>query len=136
MKIVKYFFIAFMLLVFFLAGMVTQRFYGLVNILKLINQNLFGQYDIEYINEDHAGELSIYIFAGQSNMAGVGKVFEYKPLKTNDQIYVFNENYEWIKGTEPVKKYIGPTISFGATIIDNNPEEKIGLLNVASGGKY
>ncbi len=117
----------------FLSGMITQKYYGLGNILTKLNPNYISPSKIEFLKKEDQGRISIYILAGQSNMEGDGEFAELTPFVTKNQIYVFDENYKWIIGKEPVRAKVGPSISF-ASEISNNTEEIVGIINVAVGG--
>lgn len=131
--IIRFLLILFLFLIFIL-GMITQRYYGLGNILKKLNPTYVPVGKQEVIKKEQQGKLSIFILAGQSNMEGEGEVRDYKPIDTHGKVYVFNDNYKWIIGKEPVRKKIGPSISFAAEIIKKFPDENIGIVNVARGG--
>ncbi len=122
------------LLVIFTSGMIAQKYYGLGNIFKKLNPNYVPTDKQEVIKKNHEGRLSIFILAGQSNMEGEGDVENYKPIDTHNKVYVFNNEYKWIVGKEPVREKIGPSISFAAEIIKKFPDESIGIVNVARGG--
>lgn len=118
----------------FIGGMITQKYYGLGNVLKMLNPSYVPEKYETHLNEHHQENLSIFILAGQSNMEGDGNIEEYNKELNKEGIYVFNENYKWVKGKEPVRKKVGPSISFAATLIENKAEYPVGIINVAAGG--
>jgi len=136
----KKFWLLFMVLVagaLFLGGMVTQRYYGLSVLVKWINppdRAIVKPPPTEAIRPNHRGKLSIFILAGQSNMEGDGKMEDYMPIDTDGRAYVFNENYVWVEGQEPVRDRVGPSISFAKQLIDQDENMEVGLINVALGG--
>jgi hypothetical protein len=132
-KIIKLILLILLLLVIFFSGIITQKKYGIGNIIKKLNPSYVPADKQEIIKKDQQGKLSIFILAGQSNMEGSGDINDYKPIDTQGRIYVFNENFNWIAGKEPVRGGVGPSISFAAEIINKFPNKNIGLVNVARG---
>ncbi|MDJ1503352.1 sialate O-acetylesterase [Xanthocytophaga agilis] len=118
----------------FFGGMITQKHYGLGNLLKKANPTYIPQEKREAIAPEHRGKLSIFILAGQSNMEGDGNVEDYTPVNTDGRVYMFNENYLWLPGKEPVRNRIGPSIAFAKQIIDYDKNSYVGIINVARGG--
>jgi len=117
----------------FVCGIFTQKYYGLGNILEELNPNYINQSKTEYLKKEHQGKISIYILAGQSNMEGHGELKELTPFDTQNKVYVFDENYKWIIGKEPVRAKVGPSIAF-ASEISKKTGEIVGIINVAVGG--
>ncbi|MBV1924765.1 MAG: sialate O-acetylesterase, partial [Flavobacteriaceae bacterium] len=115
-----------------ICGMKIQEYFGLDNILN----SLFSFKENKvYLDKSHEEKLSIFILAGQSNMVGDGNIEEFDKSLNKEGIYVFDENYKWIIGKEPVcSNKVGPSISFASTLIENNNNEPIGIINVAKGG--
>lgn len=120
--------------VFFIGGMITQKYYGLGNIIKKLNPSYTSETNKNYIEESHEESLSIFILAGQSNMEGDGDIEDFNTDLNREGIYAFNDDFRWVIGKEPVRKKVGPSISFAATLIENEAEYPIGIINVARGG--
>ena len=81
----------------------------------------------------------LYILAGQSNMAGRGKIGE-QDIQTHPRVYVFNKVNEWQPAKDPLhfdKPGIvgaGPGLAFGKAMADNKKHVRIGLIPCAAGG--
>lgn len=119
----------------FLSGMITQKKYGLGNILKALNPAYVSPENISVIKKKQEGKLSIFILAGQSNMEGHGPMDNYKPIDTKGKVYAFDKNFKWKVGKDPLIDAggVGPGVSFASEIVNNYPEKVIGLVNVAVG---
>jgi len=120
-------------MILFISGALLQKFYPLGTILKKLYPGYTSPFKDESIKDQHQGKLSIFILAGQANMEGYGDVSEYEPLLNQDRIYVFDDKYKWKTGKEPVRRKVGPSISFASELIKNSPDEVIGIVNVAVG---
>jgi hypothetical protein len=125
---------ALLILAVFIGGMITQKNYGIGNILNLINPVRVSERKTEVIPAQLAGGLDIFILAGQSNMQGKGLESEYSLLPPPDSVFVFTEHYAWQRGKEPVNDGIGPSISFASELLKAKRQPPIGLVNVAEGG--
>ena len=82
--------------------------------------------------------LHLYLLAGQSNMAGRGKV-EAKDLVTHPQLWMLNKQKNWVPAISPMHfdkpiAGVGPGRSFGMIMIEQNPDVTIGLIPCAAGG--
>ncbi|QNM84513.1 hypothetical protein H9W90_09925 [Polaribacter pectinis] len=131
MKIRKKILLVLLLGLFFIGGAIVQKKYGLGNLIKILNPKYKSETKKEVLNENHRGKMSIYLLAGQSNMEGDG---EEKIESLNDgKIYVFNKDYKWEFGREPVRKKVGPSMAM-AKVISQNSSNPIGVINVAVGG--
>jgi hypothetical protein len=86
----------------FLSGMVTQKKYGLGNLLKALNPAYVSPENISVIKQNQEGELSIFILAGQSNMEGHGSMDNYKPIDTKGKVYAFDKDFKWEIGRDPL----------------------------------
>ncbi|MCK0132604.1 sialate O-acetylesterase [Flavobacteriaceae bacterium F08102] len=133
-KIVKHVFFMIGIGVIFIGGMISQKYYGLGNIIKMLNVSYVPETEKNYISESHKENLSIFILAGQSNMEGAGKIEDFDTDLNREGIYVFDDDFRWVIGREPVRNKVGPSISFAATLIENNAAYPIGIINVARGG--
>lgn len=82
--------------------------------------------------------MNIYLLAGQSNMAGRGKVTE--PQKISKRIFSLNKNSEWVPAKDPLHwdkqvAGVGPGLSFAHEILKTMEDnETIGLVPCACGG--
>jgi len=81
----------------------------------------------------------LYLFIGQSNMAGRG-VVDAESKQQNPQILMLDSNNRWVPATDPVHFDrpaligVGPAISFAKEILGNDKKVKIGLIPCAVGG--
>ena len=81
----------------------------------------------------------LYILAGQSNMAGRGKVQE-QDVQTHPRVYVLNQDNEWELAKDPLhfdKPGIagtGPGLAFGKAMAGYKKRVRIGLIPCAAGG--
>ena len=82
----------------------------------------------------------IYLLMGQSNMAGRGKITEELKKLQHDHVQMLDSNYQWVQAKHPVHfdkpkvAGVGPGLSFGIAMAENNPSVKIGLVPCAVGG--
>lgn len=98
------------------------------------------------IPKEFHGKLQLFILVGQSNMVGMG-IVPMKGEKDNDRIFVFGNDYQWKKATEPIddpsgqvdkvskdkKAGFSSALSFAKTLLEQNPELVIGLIPCAKG---
>jgi len=81
----------------------------------------------------------LYILAGQSNMAGRGKV-QQPDTQTHSRVYVLNKDNEWELAKDPLhfdKPGIvgtGPGLAFGKAMAGYKKHVRIGLIPCAAGG--
>ncbi len=80
----------------------------------------------------------LVLLAGQSNMAGRGKVEEQDKVP-NPRVLMLNKEGEWVPAVDPVhydKKAagVGPGRTFGILLAEQNPDATIGLIPTACGG--
>jgi hypothetical protein len=81
----------------------------------------------------------LYILAGQSNMAGRGKVIE-RDNQSHPRVYVLNKNKEWKLAKDPLHfdkpniVGVGPGLAFGKAMAGYKERVKIGLIPCAAGG--
>ncbi|MFH6604002.1 sialate O-acetylesterase [Maribacter algicola] len=84
-------------------------------------------------------EISVYIMAGQSNMAGRGLVAP-KDTIPHERLLTTNAKEQLILAKEPLHWYEPPRtgldcgLSFGRSLLDGNPNEYILVLPTAIGG--
>lgn len=81
----------------------------------------------------------LYLLAGQSNMAGRGRVIK-QDNQTHPRVYVLNKDKEWELAKEPLHfdkpniAGVGPGLAFGKAMAGYNEHVKIGLIPCAVGG--
>ena len=81
----------------------------------------------------------LYILAGQSNMAGRGKVQE-QEMQTHPRVYVLNQGNEWELAKDPLHfdkpgiVGVGPGLAFGKAMAGYKKHVRIGLIPCAAGG--
>lgn len=84
-------------------------------------------------------EFHLYILAGQSNMAGRGKVEE-QDKQPHPRVFMLNQEGQWQPATEPLHfdkpniAGVGPGLAFGKAMADYKKNIKIGLIPCAAGG--
>ncbi len=83
-------------------------------------------------------DMKLFILAGQSNMAGRGKVEE-QDKSSNLQIFALNKELQWSYAVDPIhfdKKEagVGPGKSFAIELLKTFPQWNIGLIPCAVGG--
>ncbi|GAB5443626.1 MAG: hypothetical protein Fues2KO_39750 [Fuerstiella sp.] len=88
---------------------------------------------------NEAEDLHIFVLAGQSNMAGRGKVTEQDP-PVRDQILMLTKDREWVPARDPLHfdkpgiAGVGLGRTFAEQYLKQNPNAKIGLVPCAVGG--
>jgi len=99
------------------------------------------------IPQEFQGKLSLFILAGQSNMAGRGQVPE-SGKNTNPRVFVFGNDYHWRLATEPIDDPgnqvdkvsedpdagFSPALAFATSLLEQRPDMAIGLIPCARGG--
>ena len=81
----------------------------------------------------------LYILAGQSNMAGRGKVQE-QDMQAHPRVYVLNQLNEWEPAKDPLHfdkpgiVGVGPGLAFGKAMAGYKKRVRIGLIPCAAGG--
>ena len=80
----------------------------------------------------------LYLLAGQSNMAGRGKV-EAQDKKEYPRLLMLNKEQRWVPAVSPMHfdksiAGVGPGRSFGRVMMEKNPDVVIGLIPCAAGG--
>jgi len=81
----------------------------------------------------------LYLLAGQSNMAGRGKIGE-QDTTIHPNVYVLNKENKWQLAVDPLHfdkpkmVGVGPGLTFGKTMADFKKGIKIGLIPCAAGG--
>ena len=96
---------------------------------------------------EYQGELSLFILAGQSNIAGRGPVPEWARV-ANSRVFVFGNDYRWRIAVEPIDDPAGqvdavsldpdagmsPGVAFASALLSRRPELTVGLIPCARGG--
>jgi len=83
--------------------------------------------------------LRLYLLAGQSNMAGRGKV-EAQDRTPHPRVWVLSPQGDWVPATDPLHSDkpavvdVGPGLSFAKVMAEADPTANIGLIPVAVGG--
>jgi hypothetical protein len=81
----------------------------------------------------------LYVLAGQSNMAGRGKV-DTLDKTPHPRVWMLNKANQWVPATEPMHfdkpavVGVGPGLAFGKEMAAQNPTAFIGLIPTAVGG--
>jgi len=80
----------------------------------------------------------LYLLAGQSNMAGRGKV-EPQDKKPHARVFMFTKENEWKPAVAPLhfdKPFAGTGLgrTFGIRVAESSPEVVVGLIPCAAGG--
>ena len=83
-------------------------------------------------------DFHLYLLAGQSNMAGRGKV-EAQDKKEYSRLLMLNKGQTWVPAVSPMHfdksiAGVGPGRSFGLAMMEQNPDVVIGLIPCAAGG--
>jgi hypothetical protein len=99
------------------------------------------------IPEEFQGELSLFILAGQSNIAGRGEVPK-SGQNANARVFVFGNDYHWRIAVEPIDDPsnqvdkvsedpdagFSPALAFATSLLERRPDMVIGLIPCARGG--
>ena len=80
----------------------------------------------------------LYLLAGQSNMAGRGKVEE-QDKQPHPRVFALNQEGQWQLATEPLHfdkpgAGVGPGLAFGKAMAEHKKHVRIGLIPCAAGG--
>lgn len=81
----------------------------------------------------------LYVLAGQSNMAGRG-IVEAVDKTPHPRVWMLNKDNQWVPATEPMHfdkpavVGVGPGLTFGKQIADQDTSAFIGLIPTAVGG--
>ena len=84
------------------------------------------------------GVMHLFLLAGQSNMAGRGRVADEDRLE-HPRVRMLNRDNQWVLAVEPMHfdkpiAAVGPGRAFGVAIAESNPSIEIGLIPAAVGG--
>jgi hypothetical protein len=134
-------------------GVALQKHYGVGDMFDVlgVNHRPFPApttLDVEdSIPEEFQGKLSLFILAGQSNIAGRGKVPK-SGQNANSRVYVFGNDYRWRIAVEPIDNPsnqvdkvskdpdagFSPALAFATSLLERRPDMVIGLIPCARGG--
>jgi hypothetical protein len=109
-----------------------KLFSGLIFLLT-ISQAAFAQPDVP------KKKFALYLLAGQSNMAGRGKVEE-QDKTTHPRIWMLSKDNTWVLATEPLHFDkpdvigVGPGFAFAKALAEADTNVVIGLIPSAVGG--
>lgn len=84
--------------------------------------------------------LHIYLLMGQSNMAGRGPLTEEYKSVGHERVLMFDEDRQWVRAAHPLHfdkpkvAGVGPGLSFGIAMAEDDPNVTIGLVPCAVGG--
>ncbi len=144
----------------FLAGILFQRFFpvgsilaqaGLRDLLPIPRRLPDGPHTLADRNWDvpteDRGHLVLFVLMGQSNMSGRGKLDSPDVPVPHPQVYVFNKDYRWHLAHEPLGTVpeevdwiatdggtgVGPGLSFARSLLEHDPNLRIGLIPCARG---
>ena len=87
----------------------------------------------------HRENFHLYILAGQSNMAGRGKVAE-QDTQIHPRVFALNKEGQWQPAIEPLHfdkpniVGVGPGLAFGKAMAKYKKHVRIGLIPCAAGG--
>jgi hypothetical protein len=104
----------------------------LIVTIVLLNTGCSRQYSSQH-------DFHLYILAGQSNMAGRGKVTE-QNNQVHPRVYVLNKEKEWEPAKDPLHfdkldiVGVGPGLAFGKAMAGYKKRVRIGLIPCAAGG--
>jgi hypothetical protein len=85
-------------------------------------------------------KFDLYILAGQSNMAGRGKLTDSLKTLHDDRVWMLTKDSKWITAKHPIHfdkpaiAGVGPGLSFGIEMANAHQGVKIGLIPCAVGG--
>ncbi|HUW56427.1 MAG TPA: sialate O-acetylesterase [Planctomycetota bacterium] len=89
--------------------------------------------------EPPRAKVHVYLLLGQSNMAGRGKV-EAQDREVHPRVFMLDRAGQWVPATEPVQfdrgpaTGVGPGLSFGKVMAEQDPSVRIALVPCAVGG--
>lgn len=84
------------------------------------------------------GDFHLFLLAGQSNMAGRGKVEE-QDRAPHPRVWMLDRDNQWVPAVEPMHfdkpiAGVGPGRSFGIALANAEPTIRVGLIPTAVGG--
>ena len=80
----------------------------------------------------------LYLLIGQSNMAGRGDIGD-TDKQPHPRVFTLTKDNIWVEAVDPIHfdkdiAGVGPGLTFGKTMADNNKNVRIGLIPCACGG--
>ena len=135
-------------------GVALQKHYdvgNMVDALRMKHRPIFAPMPTvsveDNIPEEFQGKLSLFILAGQSNIAGRGQVPK-SGQNANSSIFVFGNDYRWQIAVEPIDDPsnqvdkvsedpdagFSPAVAFATSLLERHPDMVIGLIPCARGG--
>ena len=128
-------------------GVALQKYYSVGDIVELWSAPTTTSAVEDGVPEELQGKLSLFILAGQSNMAGRGPVSE-SDRNGNPRVFVFGNDYRWRIAVEPIDDPgnqvdrvsldpdagPGPGLAFATSLVEQRPDMAIGLIPCAMGG--
>jgi hypothetical protein len=137
-----------------ICGVALQEYYDVGNIvdaLAMKHRPIFAPMPTvsveDNIPEEFQGKLSLFVLAGQSNIAGRGQVPK-SGQNTNSRVFVFGNDYHWRIATEPIDDPsnqvdkvsedpdagFSPASAFATSLLERRPDMVVGLIPCAKGG--
>jgi len=137
-----------------ICGVALQEYYDvgdIVDALRMKHRPIFAPMPTvsvkDNIPEEFQGKLSLFILAGQSNIAGRGQVPK-SGQNTNSRVFVFGNDYHWRIAVEPIDDPsnqvdkvsedpdagFSPALAFATSLLERRPDMVIGLIPCARGG--
>ena len=128
-------------------GVALQKYYSVGDIVESRSAPTTTSAVEDGVPEELQGKLSLFILAGQSNMAGRGQVSE-SDRNGNSRVFVFGNDYRWRIAVEPIDDPgnqvdrvsldpdagPGPGLAFATSLVEQRPDMAIGLIPCAMGG--
>ena len=137
-------------------GVALQKYYDVGNIVDALGMKrrpIFAPIPTVTIEDDipeeFQGRLSLFILAGQSNMAGRGEIPK-SGQNANSRVFVFGNDYHWRIAVEPIDDPsnqvdkvsedpdagFSPALAFATSLLVQRSDMVIGLIPCARGGKF
>lgn len=90
------------------------------------------------VSPGRSGSMHLFLLAGQSNMAGRGRVAD-EDRTAHPRVRMFSRDSQWVSAIEPMHfdkpiAGVGPGRSFGVAIADADASIDVGLVPTAVGG--
>ena len=128
-------------------GIALQKRYSVGDVVESWSASTTASAVEDGVPEELQGRLSLFILAGQSNMAGRGPVSE-SDRNGNSRVFVFGNDYRWRIAVEPIDDPHnqvdevsldpdagpGPGLAFATFLVERHPDVAIGLIPCAKGG--
>jgi len=83
-------------------------------------------------------DFHLYLLIGQSNMAGRGEI-EPQDKEIHPRVFTLDRENKWAPAVDPIHfdkpvAGVGPGLTFGKMMADNDPAIRVGLIPCAAGG--